>query len=156
MLTRSVNIVQFELLEDYQKIFAQGPRFWGRAGLSITPWFPKFDANTMVVTKVPVWVRLPNLPLPFWHHLVLEDISNLLGTYVKCDSERKEQGLFTYAKICVEIDLSIGLPDRIKMIYETYKWMQVLDYENIAFRYRSCQMTGHLQDMCPLAKKLPK
>jgi len=149
-------VVQFELLEDYQKVFEQGPWFWGRAGLFITPWFPDFDANTMVVTKMPVWVRLPNLPLPFWHPSELEDIGNLLGTYVKCDNERREQGLFTYARICVEIDLSIGLPDRIRLIYEKYNWMQVLDYENTAFRCRTCQMTGHLQDMCPLAKKFPK
>ena len=72
---------------------------------------------------MPVWVRLPNFPLPFWHHLVLEDIGNLLGTFVKCDSERKEQGLFTYARICVEIDLSKGLPDKIQLKYETFKWM---------------------------------
>ena len=91
----------------------QGPWFWGRAGLFITPWFPDFDANSMVVTKMPVWVRLPNLPLPFWHHLVLEDIGNLLGRFIKSDSDRKEQGVFTYGRICVEIDLSKGLPDRL-------------------------------------------
>lgn len=45
-------IVQFELQEDCQKVITQGPWFWGRAGLFLTPWFPEFDANTMVVTKI--------------------------------------------------------------------------------------------------------
>lgn len=149
-------VVQFETQEEYQKTIEQGPWFWVRAGLFITPWFLDFDANSMVVTKMSVWVRLPNLPLPFWHHLVLEDIGNLLGKHIKNDTERHEQGLFTYARICVEIDLSKGLPDRIQLIYEKHKWLQALDYENTAFRCRFCHLTGHLQDTCPLAKRYPK
>jgi len=149
-------IVQFELQEDCQKVITQGPWFWGRAGLFLTPWFPEFDANSMVVTKMPVWVRLPNLPLPFWHHMVLEDIGNLLGKFIKRDPDRNDQGLFTYARICVEIDLSKGLPDRIHLQYEKFKWLQALDYENTAFRCRFCHVTGHLQDSCPLAKRFPR
>lgn len=86
-------VVQFETQEEYQKTIEQGPWFWVRAGLFITPWFLDFDANSMVVTKMSVWVRLPNLPLPFWHHLVLEDIGNLLGKHIKNDTERHEQGI---------------------------------------------------------------
>jgi len=156
LCTKGFFIVQFESLEEYQKVLLQGPWFWGRAGLFITPWFPEFDANTMVVTKMPVWVRLPNLPLPYWHHLVLEDIGNLLGRFIKSDKERQDKGLFTYARICVEIDLSKGLPDRIHLKHESFIWLQRLDYENTAFRCRFCHMTGHLQDTCPLAKKFPK
>jgi len=149
-------VVQFEKQEECQKVITQGPWFWGRAGLFITPWFPEFDANSMVVTKMPVWVRLPNLPLPFWHHMVLEDIGNLLGTFIKRDPDRNDQGLFTYARICVEIDLSKGLPDRMHLQYEKFKWLQILDYENTAFRCRFCYVTGHLQDTCPLARRHPK
>jgi hypothetical protein len=29
----------------------------------LTPWFLKFDPNTMLVTRIPIWVHLPNLPL---------------------------------------------------------------------------------------------
>lgn len=94
---------------------------------------------------MPVWVRLPNLPLPFWHHQVLEDIGNLLGRFIKSDSERKEQGLFTYARICLEIYLSKGLPDRLQLKHESFYWIQSLDYENIAFRCRLCHLIGHLE-----------
>ena len=96
------------------------------------------------------------MPLPFWHHLVLEDIGNLLGRFIKSDNERKDKGLFTYARICVEIDLSKGLPDRLQLKHESYTWLQSLDYENTAFRCRFCHLTGHLQDTCPLVKKFPK
>lgn len=82
---------------------------------------------------MPVWVRLPNLPLPYWHHIVLEDIGNLLGRFIKSDNERHDKGLFTYARICVEIDLNKGLPERIQLKHESLIWTQGLDYENTAF-----------------------
>ena len=86
----------------------------------------------------------------------MEEIGNLLGKFIKSDTDRNEQGLFTYSRICVEIDLSKGLPDRVQLIYEKHKWIQALDYENTAFKCRFCHLKGHLQDSCPLAKRFPK
>lgn len=57
--------VRFNNKQDRDNIINQGPWFWGNAGLFITPWFLEFDANTMIVSTMPVWVRLHNLPLHF-------------------------------------------------------------------------------------------
>lgn len=65
-----------------------------------------------------VWVRLPNIPLHFWHHKVLDEIGNTLGTLKKMDLERMEKVLFSFSKICVEIDLSKGLLDQIQLKQE--------------------------------------
>ena len=86
----------------------------------------------------------------------MEEIGNLLGKFIKSDTDRNEQGIFTYSRICVDIDLSKGIPDRVQLIYEKHKWIQALDYENTAFKCRFCHLTGHLQDSCPLAKRFPK
>jgi len=82
-------------------------------GLFITPWFPEFDATNMMVSTMPFWVRLPNLPLPLWHPRVIEEIGNTLGKFKKIDNEWIEKGIFTFAKICVDIDLSKLLPIHI-------------------------------------------
>ena len=58
-------LVIFPSQEDLLSVTRKGPWFWGFAGLFITPWFPKFDPLTMVVTKVPIWVQLLNLPIHF-------------------------------------------------------------------------------------------
>jgi hypothetical protein len=58
-----------------------------------------------------VWVRLLNMPLPFWHPLVFEDIGNTLGIFVKYELEKTQQNLFSYAHIYVENDLSKGIPN---------------------------------------------
>lgn len=78
MFAKGFFVFQFDKQEDMEYIINESPWFGGRAGLFIAPWFLAFDATTMVVTKMLVWVRLHNIPLPFWHHQVLEDIGILL------------------------------------------------------------------------------
>lgn len=57
------------------------------------------------------------------------------------------KGLFTFTRICVEFDLSKGFPGHIQIKHKYFSWTQVLDYENTAFRCRTCFQTGHLQKM---------
>lgn len=95
------------------EVFEEGPWFWERPRHFITPWFPEFDSNTLSTTRMPVWVCLPNLPLHFWNLSILENIGNTLGRDLKTYIERATVGLFTYAHIYVEIDLSKGLLDKI-------------------------------------------
>lgn len=42
-------IVQFNTQEEIEIVMKNGPWFWGRVGLFITPCFPYFDAKEMVV-----------------------------------------------------------------------------------------------------------
>ena len=106
-------VVQFYTTDDYQK-FVVRALVLGSMWLFVTQWFPDFDRSTMdVSSKMSVWVRFPNLALPFWHLLVFKDIGNALASYLKHDFKYPQQGLFTYAQICVETDLSKGLPERM-------------------------------------------
>lgn len=99
-------IVRFNTEQERDNIINQGPWFWGSAGLFLTPWFPNFDANKVKVSMMPVWVRLHGLPLHFWHHKVLAAIGDSLGKFLKMDEDRAIRGIFTFARICVEVDLS--------------------------------------------------
>lgn len=146
-------IVTFLETEERDNILNEGPWFWGSAGLFVTPWFSGFDANTMVVSRMPVWVRLHNLPLHFWHFKSLTAIGNSLGRMLKIDTDRHLKGIFTFARICVEVDLSKGLPESIFLTFNNIQWKQSLDYENTAFRCRGCQQTGHLLKACPSKSK---
>jgi len=70
--------------------------------------------------------------------------------------KRTLRGLFTYARICVDIDLRKGLPDRMLLKHGNFKWIQSLDYENTSFRCQYCHQAGHLQETCPQARRQPK
>ena len=93
-------LVLFDSSEDYQKALTGGPWFWGSAGLFLTPWFPDFDPSTAVISKLPIWVRLPNLLAHFWDFSVFLAIGNTLGRYLATDTSRRENGLYTYGRLC--------------------------------------------------------
>lgn len=109
-------IVNFHSQEARDIILMAGPWFWGSTGLFITSWFPEFDARSMQITRMSVWVRLYNLLLHFWNEGVLEGIGNSLGRYIKIDIQRLDERIFTFARICVELDLSKGLPESIYLV----------------------------------------
>jgi len=111
-------IVKFASTEVRDTIISTGPWFWGTTGLFMTPWFPDFDPNKMTVSRMPIWVRLYNLPLHFWSERVLEGIGNNIGKYIKKDQERIEERIYTFARICVEVDLSKGLSKSIRLVYK--------------------------------------
>ena len=65
-LGRGYFLFDFSSKLDRDLIFRNGPYFMGPQGLYLTRWTPDFDPALDVPKAVPVWVRLPNLPMHFW------------------------------------------------------------------------------------------
>lgn len=149
-------IVKFERVKGKDYVLSGEPWFWGNARLFMIPWFLSFHSTTMVVSKMPIWVRTHNLPLHFWHHKVLEGIGNSLAKFIKIYTNRVSKGIFTFARICVEVDFIQGLRDHIMLVHNNIQWTQSLYYENMTFCCRGCLQTGHLQSACSQTKKGPK
>lgn len=103
-----------------------------------------------------ILVRFHNLPLHFWHHKVLVGIGNLIGRYIKIDTQRTEEGIYTFLIIFVEVDLNKGLLDHILFKHNAQCWTQFIDFENKTFRCPICQQIGNIQNTCPTAKKDPR
>eukprot|EP00253_Pinus_taeda_P007342 PITA_07342 len=93
----------FESSEDRNLIFRNGPYFMGPQGLYLNQWNPDFDPSQDVPSAVPVWVRLPHLPLHCWNQKSFQTIGNALGKYIdqalpfKC---RHCHGYGHFAKNC--------------------------------------------------------
>eukprot|EP00253_Pinus_taeda_P013184 PITA_13184 len=103
-------------------------------------------------TSVPVWVRLYSLPLDYWQQESFSAIGNKLGHFVKA-SEATRKGKYTsFARICVEMDLSRALPDEVILEVLDEEWVQIVDYEHIPFRCSKCHEYGHLFRDFPLSK----
>jgi len=94
---------------------------------------------------VPVWVRLPHLPLHCWSQKSLQIIDNSLGKYID-QAARKDQ--YSCARICVEVDMEEGLPEAIKLTVAGWSHIQELDYEQIPFKCRHCHGYGHFAKYC--------
>jgi len=90
--------------------------------------------------------------LDYWQLESLSAIGNKLGRFVKA-SEATRKGKYTsFARICVERDLSGALPDEVILEVLDEEWVQTVDYEHIAFRCRKFHEHGHLFRDCPLSK----
>ena len=118
----------------------------GTQGLYLNRWTPDFDPSVDLPKEVPVWVRLPNLPVHCWNYESLQDIGNGIGKFVdKADNKSS----YSCARICVEVNLEAGLPEAVKLKLGSWSRYQKLDYEHLPFKCRTCQEHGHFQRNCP-------
>lgn len=101
-------------------------------------WHPLFDGSRERVDLVPIWVRLPRLPLPFWTEEHFSKIENLLGSFLEADLSFKVTKLKRVAKIVVNITIREGLVGDMQMDWGPYHFKQVLEYENVPFRCKRC------------------
>ena len=90
-----------------------------------------FNPTRDVPSAVPAWVRLPHLPLHCWNSDSLEAIGNKLEKYIN-RAERKDH--YSCARICVDVDLEIGLPEEIQLNVVEWSYIQELDYEQLPFK----------------------
>ena len=126
MVGRGYYVFVFDSAEDRYLIFQNGHYFMGPRGLYLNKWTPNFDPTQDIPSGVPVWVRLPHLPLHCWNSESLETIGNKLGKYINM-AERKEQS--SCARICVEVDLEIQLPEVIKLTLADSSHLEEIDYK---------------------------
>lgn len=71
--------------------------------LQIMPDFFDFQASDM--TKLPTWVKLPNLPLSWWTPLCLSKLATMIGKPIHCDIPTANMSRLSYARILIKVDL---------------------------------------------------
>ena len=125
-LGRGFFLFEFSSKEDKDLIFQNGPYFMGPQGLYLNKWTPDFDPAVDVPTAVLVWVRLPNLPVHCWNWDSLKRIGNALGKFIDRENNKDQ---YDYARICVEVDLEVGILEAIKTNVGSCSHVQILDYE---------------------------
>eukprot|EP00253_Pinus_taeda_P029499 PITA_29499 len=132
----------FELSEKEDKdlIFRNGPYFMGHQGLYLNKWTLDFDPAVYVPFAVPVWVRLPNLPVHCWNWDSSKHIGNTLGKFI---DKANNEDQYDCAKICVELYLEVRIPEAIKIRVGPWVHVQKMDYEKLLFKWWKCQVYGH-------------
>ena len=109
--------VVFSTLEDKDRVFDGGPYFLASTGLYMRPWKPNFFLEKESFTRVPVWIRLFSLPIDYWGLNALKQIGDKLGTFVKASEATLQKRYTSYARICVELDVSGALHEGLWLEY---------------------------------------
>lgn len=116
-------------------------------GLYLNKWTSDFDPELDIPSAVPVWVRLPHLPLHCWGDDSVKAIGNTVGKYI--DRSEPKDNMQACARIRVEVDLGRGLSEAIKLKVDEWCHIQQLDYEQIPFKCKVCHEYGHFANRCP-------
>jgi hypothetical protein len=139
----------FENKADRDLIFRNGPYFMGTRGMYLNQWTPDFSPENDIPSVVPVWVRLPFLPLHCWNDETIKNIGNTLGRFI--DRAEPRDRLQSCARLCVEVDLEKGLPEAIQLTLDGWSYIQTVDYEKLPFKCKACHEYGHFAKNCPKA-----
>lgn len=137
-------------MHDKEKVFENGPYFYYNARLFMRYWEERYNPNKEKKLAAMVWVRLFGLPMDFWDLEILEGIGNLIWSFVKIVETTKKERYTLYARICVYMNITNPIPDKMELKYHEEVWQQTLNYEHKLFRCRRCYEYGHLVKECPI------
>ena len=149
-------VYEFKKEEDKMAVLNGGPYLiYGRPLLlKSMPEFFDFSKNEM--SSVPVWVKLPNLPLKCWSLRSLSKISSLIGKPIQCDRFTASKARISYARVLIEVDLRESLPDTIQIGLPNGLFInQLVIFEALPQFCKACNSIGHSSDKCGKNPTLP-
>ncbi|XP_019263163.1 PREDICTED: uncharacterized protein LOC109240928 [Nicotiana attenuata] len=137
-------LLKFNTLEVRDEVLYSVPHTINNKPIIIKPWKANFNFDEEVLRMVPLWVQFPELPLNCWELETLSRISSVLRNQVYADECTSRVERISFARVLVEIDVTVPLPRMIKVQGPTgrnfeqevwYDW--VLDYCEV------CLQVGH-------------
>ncbi|CAN1154325.1 hypothetical protein LINPERPRIM_LOCUS41073 [Linum perenne] len=108
-------VAKFSSMDDSDRALNEGPWLIGDHYVISEPWRPYFEPGSSPISKLRVWVRLPNLPLECYDEFVLTSIGNIIGKIVHIDHITLNGCRGNYARICVEIDITQKLKSKYRL-----------------------------------------
>ena len=79
--------------------------------LKVMPLF--FDFGNEELSKIPVWVKLRNLPLELWNPQALGKNLSKIGSPIRTDRLTAFKGSISFARALVEVDASLDLIEEV-------------------------------------------
>lgn len=131
-------IINFQLEEDYQRVFLRQTWFLGNQTMVVTKWTPDYTEGTDCPI-VPVWVSCPNLPIYLHDQMALVVITSSLGNPLKVDENTLNFSRPEVARFCVEIDVSKSLPAKIHLKLRGKESFFPLIFEDVPHFCSSCK-----------------
>lgn len=72
-------VLLFNLVEDRNDVLHSGHHTINNRPIILKVWSAKFDFHKEVITIIPIWIRLPNLPLNCWSKGSLSHIGSVIN-----------------------------------------------------------------------------
>ncbi|CAJ2641905.1 unnamed protein product [Trifolium pratense] len=149
-------ILRFHSFKEKDVVLMQGPYTIRNMPMLLRDWKPDFNLKRDMLRTIPIWIKLPQLPLHLWGVKSLSKISSAIGNPLVTDECTAHKFRVSYARILVEMDITQKLPQDITIKdSEGNKLKQVVEYEWKPLFCDKCQKMGHICEKDP-PKKLHK
>lgn len=144
-LPKQFFMVRFEMEQDYLGAVTGGP--WRVLGsiLMVKAWSPSFDPMCDEIETTPVWVRISNLPVNFYHRAILMGIAAGVGAPIKVDMTTLKVTRARFAWVCLEVNLKKPLKGSVLVNGNRY----IVSYEGLNNICPICGVFGHAVSVCP-------
>lgn len=146
---------KFEALHDYEFAKFEGPWMIMDHYLVVQEWEPNFDPRDAKPSKLLAWVHFPALPVEYFDDEFLVKIGKNAGRPIKVDNTTSLVSKGSFARVCVEIDISKPLISKFTL--EQKVWPIV--YEGLHLVCFSCGLYGHKAEQCgkdsPMVPQVP-
>jgi hypothetical protein len=157
-------IFKFSSLEGMNKVLNGGTWFIRSTPLFLHVWVPNMRQKKEKITKVPVWVRIHNIPSVVYSKAGISLIAKQLGRIIRFDAGTNDMcknpwGRYSYARVLIELSTDLDVLESIEVEIPLPKgkghYMEVLDveYEWWPSWCSKCVCLNHDDDVCPLRHK---
>ncbi|RZB60151.1 hypothetical protein D0Y65_043072 [Glycine soja] len=142
-------VFKFESEDDLNQVLSAGPYFIFQRPLLLKVMPAFFDFGNEELSKIPVWVKLRNLPLELWNPQALGKILSKIGSPIRSDHLTASKGSISFARALVEVDASLELIGEVRFRLPTGKtFVQKIEYENRPSFCTHYKMIGHRLTNC--------
>ncbi|KAH9762495.1 DUF4283 domain-containing protein [Citrus sinensis] len=137
-------LVRFKRDSNAQHVLTQGP--WIVLGhyLTVQPWSLHFDSVNEKISSVVAWIRLPGMPLHYYHKKVLRLLGQVIRNVICIDYNTESTTRGKFARIAVEVALDKLLCSQFLLDSK----IQKVEYESLPTICFECGIYGYLISSC--------
>ncbi|XP_028082596.1 uncharacterized protein LOC114283918 [Camellia sinensis] len=125
-----------------------GPWYVGGFNLILKQWSRMMKLTKEKATKVPVWVRLFNVPMECWDSDGLSRIASAVGVPLFMDNLTEKGSRVSFARVCVEIDAACTLPAMFNVSCGGDTIVVKVEYQGLPAKCDHCVAFGHATTRC--------
>ena len=149
-------LFRFRDMDAQDWVMENGPWYIAGRPIILRVWQQGMEMLNIQLTSLPIWVKFYNIPLEYWTNTCLGYIASAVGKSLHMDSLTENRTSLSFARICIEVDLSSKFPKTARLNLGNSKCTTIrIEYPWVPHNFSHCQVFGHKISHCPVSKAPP-